>query len=216
MSADGQNRTSHYEQVAEQWRQRFLTWDQEEIIRKLHIADYDETSIRLSYFGILHAVDRRTGRISCPDRPDYEPVFNEVMAIYNFFYYAEENAENSGEWVHFRDVKDAGVFEDAFERQVLKPFAEAFAGKPERFREAGARLGFTPLSYGDAGFLVPAFEKVPLQVIFWDGDEEFPASVNLLFDRNIIRFIHPEDVVLLGMECMRYFMEEENQLPDGL
>ena len=90
------------------------------------------------------------------------------------------------------------MFEDAFERQVLKPFAEAFAGKPERFRRAGARLGFTPLSYGDAGFLVPAFEKVPLQVIFWDGDEEFPASVNLLFDRNIIRFIHPEDVVLLA------------------
>ena len=77
-------------------------------------------------------------------------------------------------------------------------------------------MGSRPFPYGDAGFLVPAFEKVPLQVIFWDGDEEFPASVNLLFDRNIIRFIHPEDVVLLGMECMRYFMEEENQLPDGL
>lgn len=200
-----EGRESNYVKVMERWRQDFLTWDQEALCRKVGIDTYDGEAIRLDYFGIPHEIDRRTGRISCPGRPGHEPGFDETLAIYNFLYYAEEGAANSGEWVHFRDVKSAGVFEGAFERQVLGPFAAYFAGRPEAFREAGERLGYAPLNYGDGAFQVPAFFCIPLRVIFWDGDEEFPAKVNILFDKNITSFIHPESVVMLGSECMRYF-----------
>lgn len=201
-----EGRANNYVKVMEKWRQDFLTWDQEALCKKVGITTYGGDVIRLDYFGIPHEIDRRTGRIRCPGKPGHEPGFDEVMAIYNFLYYAKEGAANSGEWVHFRDVKDAGIFEGAFERQVLKPFAEHFAGRPEAFKEAGERLGYTPLSYGDASFQVPAFFCIPLRVIFWDGDEEFPAKVNLLFDKNITSFIHPESVVMLGAECMEYFL----------
>lgn len=200
--------SNNYVKVMEKWRQDFLTWDQEALCRKVGIDTYDGGAIRLDYFGIPHEIDRKTGQIRVPGRADHEPGFDEVMAIYNFLYYAEEGAENSGEWVHFRDVKSAGVFEGAFERQVLGPFAEHFAGRPEAFREAGERLGCVPLPYGDGSFQVPAFSCIPLRVIFWDGDEEFPAKVNILFDKDITSFIHPESVVMLGSECMRYFSSE--------
>ncbi|MCI8465743.1 MAG: DUF3786 domain-containing protein [Lachnospiraceae bacterium] len=200
-----ESRTSNYMKVMETWRKGFLTWDQEALCRKLGIDTYDKAVIRLSYFGIPHEIDRKTGRITCPQMPGYDPGFNEVMAIYNFLYYAKEGAKNSGEWVHLREVKDVGIFEDAFERQVLAPFAKRFAGRGQELKEAGERMGFLPLSYGDVSFQIPAFFCVPLRMIFWDGDEEFPAKVNLLFDRNITSFTHPESVVMLGAECMRYF-----------
>lgn len=202
---DRDSTESNYYKVTEKWRKDFLKWDHEAICRKLKITDYDEGSIRLPYFGILHSVDRKTGAVSCLGEPWHEPGFDEIMAVYNLFYYSEEGAENSGEWVHFRDVRNAGVFEDAFERQVLRPFAEAFAGKTEAFAQAGRKLGYLPLDYGDAAFQVPAFPGIPIRVIFWDGDDEFPASVTILYDKNIIHFIHPENVVMLGSECMRLF-----------
>ena len=191
--------------MTEKWRQEFLEWDHEAVCRKLGITDYDEDSIRLSYFGILHSVDRKTGKICCPGKPEYEPGFDEIMTIYNLFYYSIEGAVNSGEWIHFRDVKKAGVFEDAFERQVLKPFAEAFSGKTEEFEKAGKERGFQPLEYGDSSFQVPVFSCIPIRVIFWDGDDEFPATVTILYDKNVTQFVHPENVVMLGSECMKYF-----------
>ena len=106
--------SNNYVKVMEKWRQDFLTWDQEALCRKVGIDTYDGGAIRLDYFGIPHEIDRKTGQIRVPGRADHEPGFDEVMAIYNFLYYAEEGAANSGEWVHFRDVKSAGVFEGAF------------------------------------------------------------------------------------------------------
>ncbi len=205
-----ENKESNYVKVLEKWRQDFVIWDQEALCKKVGLDTYDKEWIRLSYFGIPYEIDRRTGRIRKAGQSDYEPVFDEAMAIYNFFYYAKAGAVNSGEWVHFRDVKDAGVFEGAFERQVLEPFARAFAGRPEAFREAGERLNYMPLSHGDVSFQIPAFFCIPLRAIFWDGDEEFPAKVNLLFDKNITSFIHPESVVMLGVECMRHFLSTQS------
>ncbi len=201
-----EERTSdNYKRVLEKWRLDFLGWDQEALCRKVGLETFDGDVIRLDYFGIPHEIVRKTGRIRVPGRPAYEPSFDEAMAIYNFLYYAKPGAVNSGEWVPFRDVKDAGIFEGAFERQVLEPSARRFAGRPEAFLEAGRRLGYEHLPYGDAAFLVPAFFCVPLQAIFWDGDEEFPAKMNLLFDKNVTSFLHPESVVMLGAECMRQF-----------
>ena len=62
--------SSNYHKVTERWRQEFLEWDHEAVCRKLGITDYDEDSIRLSYFGILHSVDRKTGKICCPGKPE--------------------------------------------------------------------------------------------------------------------------------------------------
>ena len=44
-----------------------------------------------------------------------------------------------------------------------------------------------------------------MRVVFWDGDEEFPARITILYDKNVTDFIHPENVVMLGSDCMRTF-----------
>jgi hypothetical protein len=45
---------------------------------------------------------------------------------------------------------------------------------------------------------------VPLQLILWEGDNEFPAEANILFDKTIGRILSPEDVAwLAGMVVYR-------------
>ena len=39
---------------------------------------------------------------------------------------------------------------------------------------------------------------------FWDGDEEFPAQVNLLFDRNATDLIHVESVVTIASQLQAH------------
>ncbi|MBQ8184320.1 MAG: DUF3786 domain-containing protein [Lachnospiraceae bacterium] len=48
---------------------------------------------------------------------------------------------------------------------------------------------------------------MPLTVVFWDGDEEFGAQANILFDGDITDFLHEETVVLLAADLVRHLVE---------
>ena len=47
-----------------------------------------------------------------------------------------------------------------------------------------------------------------LEVVFWDGDEEFPAQANILFDGDITDFLHEETVVCVAADLFRRLVEE--------
>ena len=66
----------------------------------------------------------------------------------------------------------------------------------------------TPVRQGDVGYVIWAFDMVPLTVIFWDGDEEFAAQANILFDAAITDFFHEETVVCLASDLVRRLAEE--------
>ncbi len=56
-----------------------------------------------------------------------------------------------------------------------------------------------------------AFPCIPLQFIFWDGDDEFPAQANILFDKNITDFTHEETVVLIAEEGVDRFLGKKTR-----
>ena len=57
---------------------------------------------------------------------------------------------------------------------------------------------------GDVGYILPVFPFLEIAVLFWDGDEEFPAQANMLFDSNITDFMHEENVVGVAADAVHY------------
>jgi len=51
--------------------------------------------------------------------------------------------------------------------------------------------------HADFCLVVPVLPKIPIQVHFWDAEEEdgFPASVKVLFDRNALEFLDIESLI---------------------
>ncbi len=68
----------------------------------------------------------------------------------------------------------------------------------ESFKETGIKSGGNPIAIGDASFILKAFPYVPLQYVLWEGDEEFPSSVQVLFDASVDHYLTLEDIVVLG------------------
>ena len=64
----------------------------------------------------------------------------------------------------------------------LDALAANYATRPEAFRAAGVALGGKPAPYGDAAVVLYPLPKVPVTVILWTEDDEFPARADLLFD----------------------------------
>ena len=69
---------------------------------------------------------------------------------------------------------------------------------PDRFRWACRFLGGEPWPAGDIGFRIPLFCDLSAVLKFYHSDEEFPAQLTLLWDRNTLRFVRYETVYYIA------------------
>lgn len=194
----------NYQDVIEMWQQKAVIWDFEERYKSLGLEGYQkEGKLPITFYGERYEIDRHDGSIRIAQEPERNIRFETAMSIYSLLYHSKKQPQNSGTWVPFREVKRAAPFAEAFKRETLMPFARTFNGHLEELRQAGEKLGFTPISHSDAGFWAAAFSCMPIQFLFWDGDDEFEAQANILFDAEITDYIHEETVVLIAGEGTR-------------
>lgn len=208
-------RESNYDKVCEVWRQKFLSMDQEALIRRFGLRS-DEDALYLEYFCNSMRIDRHSGVISYVEGEDEKPPFNTVMSIYNMFYYAVEAPAASGKMVLFREVKRVYPFEQAYRQTILKKVEEIFAGRVELLKEACEKLKGERMPQGDAGYVIPVFPFLKMCILFWDGDEEFPAKANMLFDSNVTDFMHEENVVGIASDLVYYLTKAVGLCADYL
>jgi hypothetical protein len=62
----------------------------------------------------------------------------------------------------------------------------------------------TSLDMADASFSFDITPAIPVAVLFWDGDEDFPAESKILFDKSIADLLAPDIVLAMSFEvCSR-------------
>ncbi len=203
-----------YRQLCEKWRKEFLKMDVEAAARKLPGILLSDQEVTLNYFTQPHTISRTTGEIKNRKTGEWVKDFRNLMILYHLLYYSKEEPALSGEWVPFRQLKTAGIFDGAYRKMVLEPLAEAFSGKVKSLEKAADTLGFKRERFGDISVEIPVFDCLSLILIFWDGDEEYPAQANLLFDKNITDFTHPETVVLIAEEAAARMIQAAGEKQD--
>lgn len=151
----------------------------------------------------------RVYRLSHPDlqftdtsaKPQEVPLQEQVLMLH---YLQAAPAAVSGEWVAYREIPGAAFYFGAFVKRAVDPLKKAFGQNSAGFAGAAARLDGEPAGVGDMGFEFRVFPKVPVRVVLYAGDEEFPPEANILFDRSIGRMLSPEDVAwMAGMLVYR-------------
>ena len=69
--------------------------------------------------------------------------------------------------------------------------------------EAAHKLDGMKLGYGDAAFAFHVLPRVPLAVIYWRGDEDFPANCQILFDASASHYLPTDLCAILGSMLTR-------------
>ena len=64
----------------------------------------------------------------------------------------------------------------------LERLANRFLDDIPRFYEVGAKLGGKRIDLADAALQIFPLPRIPVYILFWEGDEEFPAKASILFD----------------------------------
>lgn len=105
----------------------------------------------------------------------------------------------SGEWVSYQDIPDGRFYMDAFIRRAKAPLIQTFGLNANRMVEiARSVYNAEPLSLGDFSVKINALPCVPVALIIWEGDDEFPPDGNLLFDKTASNILSAEDIALLA------------------
>ncbi|MDR3277838.1 MAG: DUF3786 domain-containing protein [Oscillospiraceae bacterium] len=103
-----------------------------------------------------------------------------------------------GQFLSYRELPCGGVYDRNFQGRCVIRLARAFGDRLDAFRRAAASLGGAPGTLGDASYDMPFLEHITVRLILWEGDEEFPASAQLLFSDNTSFAFDAEDLAAVG------------------
>jgi hypothetical protein len=182
---------NNYAIMTSQARERFLTYDQEAMIRKFGLSA-DQEFLYLSFAGAPCRIRRTDGTLFCQENGIFqEGGFNESLSVYDILCCPTEHPSLSGRWESLSSL--GGIIGAGHSSSsMMDRYTSDFSGKAEQLDRACLRLGGRPASTGDVSYILPVFDFFPTWFQFWDGDEEFPASIRFLWDSNTFQFLHYE------------------------
>ena len=113
----------------------------------------------------------------------------------------------SGKLIDFREAPGGRVYYEVFEKRVYKPFLGVFGRNAALFVEAATSLGGEEIHFGDSAFKFMVLPRVPTNLVFYRGDEEFPPACKVLFDSNISDHLPTEDIAIVCEDLVRVLRE---------
>ncbi len=113
----------------------------------------------------------------------------------------------SGNLVKPSAVPGGQIFVKGTHVLPLDEIARKFNNRKEQFLAAGNRFGAVEADYGDAALKLLPFPRVPVFLILWFGDEEFPARAQLLIDSTCSEHLSTDVVWAITMICCLIFLD---------
>ena len=104
----------------------------------------------------------------------------------------------AGDWIAFAQLPGGDLYLPNFRARSADRVGRAFGETPAALFEAAAPLGGEAADFGDAAVIIQALPRVRLLVIVHGGDDEFPASADVLFDVSAPHYLSREDMIVLA------------------
>jgi hypothetical protein len=152
----------------------------------------------LTVWGRHYAVDPRQGRIFCAS-PDPEPLhpYFDLFAVH--YLRSAKEIPPAGQWISEKDIPGGTTFFRGPHAVPVHVIASRFGEDIQGFIRLCEQYGGTTLALADAAFSFVITPRVPVAVLLWQGDAEFPAEAKLLYDATIARHLALDIVYALAV-----------------
>jgi hypothetical protein len=155
-------------------------------------VSFDEAArcFKLPFLNETYSVQYPGGKITGAGGADASLYLSIIMLHYLV---TADGSPLAGEWIAFRHLPGGAIYVDPFHHRAVAPFLKTFGENPEAFTKAATALGGYRTGGSGVSMVIPALPRVPLHFILWPGDEELPASANILFDARAASYLPTED-----------------------
>ena len=98
----------------------------------------------------------------------------------------------------YREFPWGEVYLQQFTGRCIKRFAFSYNGRTELLGRIMERLPAHPVKMGDIGYELELMDGFSMQLILWQGDDEFPPNAQILFSENLRDAFTAEDMANIG------------------
>jgi hypothetical protein len=109
--------------------------------------------------------------------------YSDLLAIY--YLLQNKDVSPAGEWISEKDLPGGPTFFRGPHLLPTEQITKRFANDLEAFADQCEKLHGTPLPMADSAFQFAIAPDMPVAVLYWQGDEDFPAEAKILYDRTI-------------------------------
>jgi len=159
-------------------------------------AEHSEGVLRLKFYGEPHVITfpELSVRVEATQR---ECGLNRSSMFFYYFLTAD-GTPLAGKWVAFRELPGGMFYHQAYQGYSGDRLATAIDNRVGVFDRAAKNLGGMKLDIGDASFAFDALPRVRVAAVYYAGDEDFPASANVLFDESASHYLPTDALAGVG------------------
>ena len=168
----------------------------EEALQRLHDVKWDEKEFYVNLLGREYAISHPEYAIRATDGGSVPPLPTQTFLLR--YLLEGKSVRSAGQWLTFREMPWGELYIKPYTGRVLTRAAFTLGTRMDAFRAAAEKMGAVPVDHGDAGFRFNLIGDYAMQILVWEGDEEFPPNAQILYSDNFAEGFAAEDRVVAG------------------
>ena len=185
--------SSGYEQIYESLIPKLSECDFLEVAERLGLSPQPDGALSVNFLGREYESSSR-GVIPT----DGKPVNVNNRSVLAYYTLSKGVGEPAFSYVPIYYL--AGAVFNSNLKWMTNPLGKTFSGDYITFSETMRKLGGVfngKVKSGGYSWLLKVLPKILLQIVYYDGDDEFPCEVQIMFDKNASLFLEFECLAFL-------------------
>ena len=188
---------NHKEEVPfAHYEERFKGLDPADVIARLGGVKWDGNEFYVNLLGREYAIAYPAYAIRATDGGNLPPL--PVQTFLLRYLLESKDVAWAGQWKTFREMPWGEMYIKPYTGRVLTRAAYTFSFRLDAFRAAAEKMGAEAVKHGDAGYRFDLVGGYQMQILVWEGDDEFPPNAQILYSDNFADGFAAEDRVVAG------------------
>ena len=188
---------NHKEEVPfAHYEERFRELDPQDAMARLPQVKWDGKEFYVNLLGREYAVAHPQYALRALDEGKLPPL--PVQTFLLRYLLESKDVAWMGQWKTFREMPWGEMYIKPYTGRVLTRAAFTFGTRVAAFRAACEKMGAAALNHGDAGYQFDLVSGYKMQILVWEGDDEFPPNAQVLYSDNFAQGFAAEDRVVAG------------------
>ena len=188
---------NHKEEVPfAHYEEKFRSLDPASVAERLKDVKWDGEEFTVNLLGRDFAISHPEYSIRALDGDKVPPL--PVQTFLLRYLLESKDVSWSGQWKTFREMPWGEMYIKPYTGRVLTRAAFTFGTRVAAFKAAAEKMGAEPVKHGDAGYRFDLIGGYQMQILVWEGDDEFPPNAQVLYSDNFAEGFAAEDRVVAG------------------
>ena len=120
------------------------------------------------------------------------------QAMILYYFSTADGISLSDQWISFSELPDGKFYTQAFQGYTGQTLARTFQNDKDGFEKAAEYLSGRHYPLGSTSYSFQILPRISLLVVQWLGDEDFPASFQILFNGSARHYMVTDGYAILG------------------